>query len=515
VKPKVASVAIIPLFNESPEGGFEHIGHGLGEHLASRLAGLEGLRVQPYQRWVKGEPEEVCEQLKVEGVLEGSYAVQGGAVEARVDLVRADGTRELLAQTSSEGYKSAAEELANAVARGLKRRLTAAEAAQVSAPSAGSNEAFEALSKGVDLQQRAERDEALRWYERAVALDPGLARGYVGIGSIRYDRYFRGRGDLADLAVAKANFRQALALEPGNDGALRGLVMMAYEETELESLLALGERAARRGTGLDTLIVPAWAYTLTANPWLGSRAVEMVERVLAVDPMNREALWLLVMSAAWSEQYDKAVEAGERYLRAFENDPEVAFWTAEACWQRGDRKEAVRLIENALDWYGDTAPHYALFRASDLLRASGKEAKARELDQEALRLCLQRREIVHLSPRIRDALCQAYVRLGRLAAFLGELEAMERSSDPGFSNYEWLNPAYQDPRCRQRVIEYAERHLSRTHYFWVAVTPVAVSDQSLDIRKDPRLARQAAAARAYQDSLLRRYGIPPRPAVPS
>jgi TolB-like protein len=281
VKPKVASLAIIPLFNESRESGFEYIGHGLAEHVASRLKGLDGLLVQPYRKWINGDAIELCGQLNVEGVLEGSFAVEGGAVETRVDLVKADGTRETIAHTKSEGYKRAAEEMASSVARGLKSRLTLDEGSQVAAPAANSNEAFDALSTAVDAHQRGDRDEALRWYERAVSLDPCLAKAYVGMGSIRYDRFYRGQSGRAELEPARRNSRQALALQPDEGGAQRGLIFVHNERGERESSLVIAQNAAQRMPGLEALMIPAWGYFLCFMPDL---AIPLLKDVLTPGP---------------------------------------------------------------------------------------------------------------------------------------------------------------------------------------------------------------------------------------
>jgi tetratricopeptide (TPR) repeat protein len=275
-------------------------------------------------------------------------------------------------------------------------------------------------------------------------------------------------------------------------------------------VLALGQQAARRATGVDTLLLPAWSFALCGHPAFIERAVTQLERVVALDPTNREAHWWLTVASAWSGQSDKAIEVGERYLRMFEEDPEVTAWVASAHHQKGDVRTAIRVGEHALELYGDGVPHYVLLRMSDLYEEVGDRSRAKGMRERALRLCLRQRELAPGNLRVRASLWEAYLRLGLKKEFAAEFDSLARLDGPPLDPGDWTHLAYQDPQLRPRVVDFVARSYPRWHATWYSGLPILSVRVPLDYRKDPRLARQAAAARAYEDSLLQRYGLPPQ-----
>jgi tetratricopeptide (TPR) repeat protein len=513
VKPKVASLAIIPLFNESRESGFEYIGHGLAEHLAGRLGGLEGLLVQPYRRWIFGDATELCGQLKVEGVLEGAFSVIGGAVEARVDLVTADGEREVVANTKSQGYKQAAEDLASAVAKSLKSRLTAAEVAHVAVPAAGSNEAFDALSTAVDAQQRGDRDEALRWYERAVSLDPGLAKAYVGMGAIHYDRYYRGTGPAQNLDLATSYFQQALALEPNNSGALQGMILVHFERGERDSGLALAARAAGSGvSAIDALMVPAVGYLL--NP-MAELSIPPLQKLIELDPRNLEAYWWLAIARVWANQLDEAVSAGTEFFSRFDEDPEIHAWVAIAHWKLRNDSLAAHHFQRAFELFGTDGPLLESVCAGDFYTEIGNPAKARETWLAALRVAERRRALAPDNWRTLDLLCTLHLRLKNRDAFAREVENLKSrlvGRPMPTLDAMWISGSLTEPELRDGTIRFLREHVGRKHPIWMMLD-MPWQGPSAPIREGPELMGIYAAARAYDDSLRRRFGLPVRPGL--
>ena len=406
--PKVKSIAVIPLYNESLLPGFDFFGHGLGAKLAEGLAALDGLLVLPYRQklYAGDDAEDIANQLGVEAVIEGGFSVNGGQVDVHVDLVTRDGKREHIPPIHSDSYNHAVVDLVSVVSRHLKSRLTPTEAARVATAPSKNNGALEALMRAQEAHQRGDRDTALNWYEQALSLDPGLAQAYVGIGAIYYDRYFRGKAPAINLSIADAQFRQALAINPDEGGALRGRILVFYERGERDSALVLGRQASQRlSNPIDALTVPAWAYLLSGMPDL---AVPLVEQAGRIDSESDEIAWIRVVANAWAGRSTETTQAAEAFLSRFGEDPEIYVWDAAAWEDLGDWRRASALFRRAIELFGDDSQLYVSLYAGYHFRAHGDELTARKVFEDAVEIGERRKLAAEDNLRLRSILLGLY-----------------------------------------------------------------------------------------------------------
>jgi serine/threonine-protein kinase len=516
VAPRVASIAVVPLYNESPLQGFEFFGHGLGSTLTQRLESLEGLLVQPYRRSLWGDAQELCEQLNVEGVIEGGFSVNGGRVDVHVDLVTKDGKRKPLAVIHADGYNRAVADLVAAVSHRLKSRLTASEEARVTAAPASGNEPLEALMRGQEAHQKGDRDAALTWYERALSLDPGLAGAYVGSGSIYYDRYFRSKAGAVSLDVAEGQFRQALAIDPDDGGALRGMILIHYERSERDSGLAIGHRAARRLTNrLEALVVPAWAYCLLGMPDL---ALPLLEKAAQLDPESDEVMWLRVVANAWAKRPRETIATGEAYLSRFSEDPEIYLWVGTAWTELGESDRATHLFRRAIDLFGDDTQLYVSLYAGLHLYENSNEVEARKVWADAISVAEKRKLVAADNLRLRSTLFGLYAAMNQTAEMDSEatfIAATLTERNIGVDPSGILIGMLHGPPERQNlVVQILERVGVRgalASAYESGLPPGTrreVQKRKAAMRIDPRMREILEKAKTEEDRLRSKYGPP-------
>lgn len=95
-------------------------------------------------------------------------------------------------------------------------------------------------NRGAELLQEGRNQEALRWLERAVTLDPELAHGWINVGVAR-----RRNGQLEG---AEAAYRRALELDPRASSAYQNLAALLRVRGRPEEAMELLQVAARLGS---------------------------------------------------------------------------------------------------------------------------------------------------------------------------------------------------------------------------------------------------------------------------
>jgi TolB-like protein/DNA-binding winged helix-turn-helix (wHTH) protein/Flp pilus assembly protein TadD len=290
--PTNASIAVLPFADMSPDKDQEYFSDGLTEELINNLTKISGLKVAARSSafQFKGKNEDlrnVGKQLGVANVLEGSVRKEGNRLRITADLTNVDDGFQLWAETYNlevNDVFAAQDKIATAVSRALQVKLLSPDGAGLSVVSRSTNpEAYQAylqaqyfaargqdkedLKKALSYANRAteldpnyapawaqraqalqglarialiEPDEGFRAAresaEKAIALDPNLATGYLTLGlvQISYDWDWEG---------ADASLRKAAQLEPGSAAVLANRAYLARHVGRLEETIALYKQA--------------------------------------------------------------------------------------------------------------------------------------------------------------------------------------------------------------------------------------------------------------------------------
>jgi serine/threonine-protein kinase len=298
----VASIAVLPFANRSANLNDEYFSDGLADELLNVLAKIRGLRVAARTSafHFKGKDTTIAEvgkALHVATVLEGSVRTAGDRVRISVQLVKVSDGYHLWSETYDRALNdifAVQDDIAQSVVKELRKALLGeiedsdesggvkAEVARAAKGRGMNPEAHrlylqarhlidrrtrEGTEKGIEyLKQALERVPgfALAWaelglaysrvadvgwmpvadayarareaVEQALRLEPDLAEAHAQMGWIRMIHDWDWKG-------AKASYRRAMELAPGNAQALRGASAIAYCQGRLTDAIELSRRA--------------------------------------------------------------------------------------------------------------------------------------------------------------------------------------------------------------------------------------------------------------------------------
>jgi TolB-like protein len=218
------SIAVLPFTDMSEKKDQEYFSDGLSEELIDLLARIPELKVtaRTSSFSFRGRPVTVAEigqALRVANVLEGSVRKSGNTLRITAQLVRADNGYHLWSETYDRDLKDVfkvQDDIARVVVDKLKLTLTGAvpsATAQTTNPQVHNLylEGMFAAQSDTDLGT-AKGLAALR---RAVALDPGYAPAWNRIAAVTFRRGVNGyQPVLPALDAATEAVERALALDP-------------------------------------------------------------------------------------------------------------------------------------------------------------------------------------------------------------------------------------------------------------------------------------------------------------
>ena len=388
-KPAFASVAVLPFEVVGPADQLpDWMLTGLGEELTLKLSQLGACRVAT---WTSSRNfstkdrsvRDIAKELGVEAVVLVSVRSDAGNVKGSISVVDA---KDEFVRWSDEFESRTTDllgierELATAVAEGLLGRVSQTTEQVLAIPPAQSAEAFELYLRGGDALQTSTPEanrRALAFFERAVELDPKFADGFVGIGAVHANRHFFGwEGGQRSLDLAEENFQKALALQPSNLPATRGVIRVHWERLEIEDGLKLASKIdVGPEAGVEALLTRAQAYVFLGLPL---KAIPLIERGLAIEPTHEGLRWWQVVAFAWGGQFDACIESGEEYLSKFGDEPEVHLWMAFSYENLNMIEEATIHYRQALELFGDNTQFYGPLQAVDFFFRNGMVSMANE-----------------------------------------------------------------------------------------------------------------------------------------
>jgi TolB-like protein/Tfp pilus assembly protein PilF len=335
-KPSVAgaaSVAVLPLANESGEASQQYFSDGISEDLITALSQFRGLKVIGRSsafkfRDSKEDSRSIGAKLGVAHLLEGSVRRSGEMVRVSAELIdTADGSTQW-SERYDRPYKdlfALQDEITRAVAGALKAKLLPGQHAgeQSDRPPGGSLEAYSALLQGRFFHLRnteADLRKAIEFYTQALDLDPryALAWSWLSQSWTSLSVEFL---DSAPAQQASAKAREAanraLALSPDlaaahvARAALLQLVDLDWHGAETEYRRAVALAPNSGGAKI-------WLGSLLASFGELEPAIELTRQALATEPLRADSYqWLAVYLSA----LNRLDEAERAIRRAIELQP--------------------------------------------------------------------------------------------------------------------------------------------------------------------------------------------------
>src|SRR5215472_5456806 len=153
---RIRSIAVLPLENLTGDAGQQYFADGMTEALITTLAQIESLRVisrtsaQHYHASGKSLPQ-IANELRVDGIVEGSVARCGDRVRINAQLIHAPSDRHLWAKSYERDLRDVLAlqgEIARAITSEIRIRLTPKDRARLRNSPLVIREAYDAYLKG-------------------------------------------------------------------------------------------------------------------------------------------------------------------------------------------------------------------------------------------------------------------------------------------------------------------------------------------------------------------------------
>jgi TolB-like protein/DNA-binding winged helix-turn-helix (wHTH) protein/Flp pilus assembly protein TadD len=388
---QIHSIAVLPLQNLSGDSSQEYFVDGLTEMLVTDLAQIHALRVTSRTSVMryKGTHKpvsEIAQDLNVEGVVEGSVVRSRGRVRITAQLIEAKSDTHLWARTfegNLQDVLALQSRVAQAIADGVRVRLTPQEQAHLSAIHVTVPEAQEAYLKGrYLLNQRTPESskKSLKYFQLAVRKDSHYALAHVALAEVYA---VLASDDIAEpkgmVIKAKQAAQRALELDGGLGEAYATLA-------HLEFIYNWDFRNAEQEFRHATELSPNYA---TAHQWYGllllaerrfDEASREFSTALEIDPLSLVSGIDLAQVYFYSGRFDQAVEQTQKFLEINRDFAMAHDLLAMAYEQKGKYPEAIaefqkysELTNGSLDARTHLAHAYAV---------SGKPNQARKILRE-------------------------------------------------------------------------------------------------------------------------------------
>jgi serine/threonine protein kinase/Flp pilus assembly protein TadD len=450
----VRVVAVLPFVNASPDPENEYLSDGLTDELINALAKVEGLRVASRTSVfaLKGRPQDA----RAIGALLGAAEILEGTVRKSGDRLR------ITAQLSStadgrllwsERYDRTLDDvfaIQDEIARTIVGTLRATSFADLSGPplrrGTASAAAYRAYLRGrYEMNRRTQEGvaEAIHWFGRAIAEDPGYALAYTGLSdSYALQLDYRAVPVAEGFAKAERYARQALELDESLPEAHASLAWCLFiHRWDWDA----SDREFRRAIELNagcTVAHQWYAFLLMARGHPEEALIEGHTALEGEEPtvsVRRSLAWLYYYARRYERSHDHALRAIEMNPTAEENYRVLGLALA----QHGQLAEAERVLREARDLPGAGA--YELGTLGYVLARQGKTAEARALlaDLEA------RAAVGYVTP---VAFGTLYIGLGDTAQAL-EWIARAHAERRGWMAYAKVNPLFDAVRGEPRFAE--------------------------------------------------------------
>ncbi|PYS66928.1 MAG: hypothetical protein DMF73_20540, partial [Acidobacteria bacterium] len=310
------SIAVLPFENLSEDKGATYFADG----------------IQDETRY-KSKPEDlrtVSQQLGVATVLEGSVQKADDKVRVNVQLIDAKADSHLWAKTYDRDIKdvfAVESEVAQEIADSLQAKLSPAEANTLAAAPTKDTAAYDLFLKG-ESQLRAANaslrpesfDQAIAWYQQAIARDPNFALAMARLAEGRLSQHwFVETFTEAELAEVGKTVDYALALAPDLAQAhvAHGLFYYyGYRQYE-QALAEFGRALQLQPNNAQALEYSGYVYRRQGQ-WL--RCLDTLKKSLEQDPRNADVAGNLSQTYCILRMWQDAERVGKYALNIDPSD---------------------------------------------------------------------------------------------------------------------------------------------------------------------------------------------------
>jgi len=384
----IDSLAVLPFVYAGPgeniDADAEYLADGLTDGLINSLAQLPSVKVSSRSsvfRFKKeqSDPLAIARRLGVRAVLTGRIAHRGDSLSINAELIDTrDGSHLWGAQYERRlsDLIVVQEEITQRITAGLRLKLTDAESKRLGKRYTENAEAYQLYLKGrqkfLQLTPEGSR-KALDHFRQAIALDPGYALAYAGIGYV----YAVGAGTYEEPGEAMRKAREASLQALNLDDALpQAHFSLALVKWWADWDWTAAEAGFKRAIELDTnnAIYRAVYADFLSTQERFPESVAQAQRAQELDPISVYVSSALAKVYYNAREYERALEG---YRQMLELDPDSARaqrGLGRVLLQQGRYDEAIDALRQAVsrkadpDFISDLAHAYAVAGRRDEAR---------------------------------------------------------------------------------------------------------------------------------------------------
>jgi adenylate cyclase len=355
--PDKPSIAVLPFQNMSGDPEQEYFAGGMVEEIITALSRYPSLFVIArnssftYSGRVV-DVKVIGRELGVRYILEGSVRKAGNRIRVTAQLVEAETGNHVWAERYDRELAdifAVQDEITDAVTIAIAPAIAGAEQRRAMRKPPASLDAWGAYQRGLwHLGKFGAEDNAFaqRFFQRTIDLDPNFAGGYAGL-AIAKRRGVQRLGllepdDVVELA------RRAVLLDPSDAEARARLGFMLLGRGDYDGALAEVESALAISPNLASAhAVFGQILLCSGHPKEGRVALENSIRLDPRDPMAQLNLMNVAISYFLPGDYDAAIEAAKRVIRAYPDYPMTYPWLVAALGQSGRIEEAKQVLQKS------------------------------------------------------------------------------------------------------------------------------------------------------------------------
>jgi len=369
-----ASIAVLPLANQSGDPQQEYFSEGIHEALITNLGQIGSLKRVIARTSVlrfkgtKTSLSEIARELNVDLLMTGAVLREGDRVRVTAQLIDPRTESQLWGKSFEHDLRdilSLQNEVVAWIMGELKVQLSSKDVTRLAAARQVNPEAYDAYLKGMfewyPLSKQG-LDNALKYFQLALDKDPEYAPAYVGMSHV-WGGYNQQGFLSSDEATPKQKAAALKALQLDNTLAevhhsLAGI--NTWTDWDWQG----AEREFRRAIELnsnypDTHRYYAHFLNIMKRP---KEAMEESKRALELDPLNTMSQDFYGMALLHARRYDEAIDVLRKVLNASPNDALGLSTLRSVYHMKGMYNEALEIWKASFAAKGDQQAVEALSR---------------------------------------------------------------------------------------------------------------------------------------------------------
>jgi serine/threonine protein kinase/tetratricopeptide (TPR) repeat protein len=356
------SVAVISFVNQTGDSSYDYLQDAIPNLLITSLEQSKSFRITSWERMrdLQGQLGrkdaeiidrdlgfELCRLDGIQAIVLGSFTKAENMFVTNVNVLDVE-TKSLLKSVSSrgQGVESILRKQIDEVSRkigtgsGLSAFIQRLGTKPITDVTTDSMEAYNYFLRGRDDFEKYYYNDARKFLERAVELDPEFALAHYYLA-----RAYAYLGNTEEMEKASENFKKHGKKLKGKEGLfIEGLLVRGEDQEKYhEILLELAEKYPKWKRVYFELAI---FHELKGDY---DEAIAHLQKALELDPNYGYALNQLAYEYSYKEEYDKALEYFRRYASISPGDANPFDSMGETYFRMGKLDEAIEKFKEALE----------------------------------------------------------------------------------------------------------------------------------------------------------------------